>query len=383
MKFYLTLKDLDVIDNSYRLGLDQYFANTGRNVGNLVFRAGLSSIISDISEYKRITLSDLTNDPNIYTQATQVIVSCANWLGDSAMHDRVNATRLRLFEKFNCPVIPFGIGIQSSLSSESVEFGKNTLEFAKLLGRQCPQISARCSLTKSTLARYGIDNVVVTGCPSNFINLNLIPDSYKRVKGPKLHSKKISCLISEATSGNDLTDEFIPRIFSILENTPSKYALQVMPLIELIYGAKDAVPPLYSKNSIYKSDARTLNFLKDKSVVFSSVPEWLFFARRFDLCFGMRMHGSMIGLQSGVPTVIIFHDSRTKALADEMNIPRISIEDFCTIEPDQIYKQIHDIFFESVNNYFSRRKELSSVFLNFLKDAGLQPSSDFQKYVES
>lgn len=382
MKFYLTLKDLDVIQNSYSLDCEEYFMRTGRNVGNLVFRRGLLSIMgNNLSEYKRITLGDLKENPDIYDKATQVVVSCANWLGESKMHERVNLTRTQIFEKFKCPVIPIGIGIQAPTGPEAVQFSENTLNFAKLLHKISPFISVRCQITKLALAHHGIDNVVVTGCPSNFINLNLSADDFRRVNEVKLRSRRVSCLISQATSGNPLTSAFVDRIFSLLKNTPSKYALQIFPLIDMLYNGKSPLPEHYLQNSLIKEKDQIVDFLKDKSVVFSSVPEWMFFSKRFDLCFGMRMHGSMVALQSGVPTVIVYHDSRTKALADLMEIPRISIEDFCSVEQSLICSHMHSIFFNSLDDYFERRKMLGSVFFNFLNKCDLKSGIKFKRFV--
>ena len=168
-----------------------------------------------------------------------------------------------------------------------------------------------------------------------------------------------------------------------MANTPSKYVLQVGPLIELVLGFKNKVPDTYLKNNVVEPETRVVDFLKDKSLVFSSVPEWLFFARRFDLCFGMRMHGSMVALQAGVPTVIVYHDLRTRELAERMKIPKISIADFCALKQSEICEHMHILFFDQVDAYFSRRQELASVFSDFLSAANIEMSTDFKKLVHA
>lgn len=62
------------------------------------------------------------------------------------------------------------------------------------------------------------------------------------------------------------------------------------------------------------------------------------FARTCDLSFGMRIHGTMLPLQSGVPSVLVAHDSRTIGLADKMGIPWVSPEDFVSVVSRRVWK---------------------------------------------
>jgi hypothetical protein len=71
-------------------------------------------------------------------------------------------------------VIFFGFGAQASSGAKahSLELGSHTCELACLLSDKCNQLSARDEFTYDVVKRLGIENAVVTGCPSNFLNLD-------------------------------------------------------------------------------------------------------------------------------------------------------------------------------------------------------------------
>jgi polysaccharide pyruvyl transferase WcaK-like protein len=63
------------------------------------------------------------------------------------------------------------------------------------------------------------------------------------------------------------------------------------------------------KNFIFSNNVfNTMNFLKNKT----------------DFMFGTRIHGTILGLCAGLPSMCIAFDSRTLELCEQMNIPHVN-----------------------------------------------------------
>jgi hypothetical protein len=381
-RLYLTLNGFYSVPAAYKLSISRFHEQTGRNIGNLVFRKGLSSIVKDLASYERLSFAALANNHDICKDAETVIVSCANWLGTSARHEQSNKAMANLLERFSCPVIAFGLGIQAPEGTTRIDLGENTIALAKSLSRRAQLIGCRCELTAETLRRYGITNTFVMGCPSNFINLDLTIDHYHRISIERANSESISCLISEVTQGNASSAGYIRHAFEVLMNTPSKYALQGASLLGITYENSHELPPLYRTALGTLQAGQMINIMRDKALAFSCVDEWLFAARRFDFCYGMRMHGSMVALQAGVPTVILHHDKRTEELARVMNLPRMDIKSFLSRTSHPV-SCAYEHFWDSLDGYFQTRRVLASRFLDFLHQNGLDPSPEFLAYCRS
>ena len=61
--------------------------------------------------------------------------------------------------------------------------------------------------------------------------------------------------------------------------------------------------------------------------VFFSISDWMECLRAYDFVVGARIHGVMLGLQAGVPSLCIAHDSRTRELCETMHVPFVMAND--------------------------------------------------------
>jgi hypothetical protein len=380
-RYSLTLKYLSGVPDAYSLNSESFLALTGYNVGNLVFRKVLDSILADLREFSCITFADLKSNPCIYEDADVVVVSCANWLGMREGIEKSNIMRAELIDKFKCPVIAFGLGVQAS-EAQQVNLGPNTLALAQVLSKKNRFLSVRDHLTADVLRAKGILNAVVTGCPSNFINLGLSLSSFdaalkRHVSISQWNS--VGCMVSEATMGHSLSKDYIAAVFNILTLSPSKYVLQVGALLKFLMLEEPSLPVNYL--GIMGMDESQIKFLvRDKVICFSSVDEWMFSARSFDLSFGMRMHGTMVALQAGVPSILVTHDRRTAELGKTMEIPRLTIDNFLVCMgsgPDLLFQAFRD----SLSEYFRKRDDLAMVFAKYMDDSCLRVSPGFSSFL--
>jgi len=378
MKIWLDLSCDYRIQDAYQLGSSEILAASGKNLGNLVFRKSLFSLIEDISDFHCLRFSDLTEE--IIDAARIVVISCANWLEASERAEKRNLTRALLIEKFSCPVIPIGLGLQAT-KNETVSLGVNSVKLISVLSSKCNHISVRDFMAADVLAKHGVTNVVVTGCPSNLINLNLSFATYNSKRGSVKDWNSGSFFISEISGGNPETKSIAEFIVKLLAMRNSKYVLQTPALLPFALGETKELHKLYKDLSGY-SKPEVLSILNACLTYFCSVDDWLLSARQSHFSFGMRIHGTMVPLQAGTPSIMIAHDARTSGLAATMNVPSIDASLFGKISGDR-FQVFEDIFFSKVSLYLDTRLKLAICFKDFLASNRLIPSPRLIEYISS
>ena len=368
------------IPNAYKYSHDKIMEYSGFNIGNFVFRKAILSLIEDATAFMPTTWTEASKID--FTGDCSTIISCANWLGMGEKFESANLMRARIAETIRGKCLILGLGAQASYGQE-LNWGENTKRLAKVLASKTTELSVRDCTTANALEKIGINNIAVTGCPSNFINLDLKMSDFNSdyIKENSTWAD-VSFLISEATFGNPLSVSVINRIYSILSQSQgSSYILQNPDLLPLLYRKTNQLPQLYK--SATNGNVQTITkLIKAKSKFFSSVDEWLFSSRFYDISFGMRIHGTMVPLQAGVPSILISHDQRTSGLAETMGVPLLTCNDM--IDRNYIRKPYDflEIFKNNAEKYMEKRKELAKKFHNIITENLFTPSSGFCKYCE-
>ncbi|WP_186509944.1 polysaccharide pyruvyl transferase family protein [Synechococcus sp. RS9902] len=356
-------------------------SQSGKNVGNFVFRKAVDSLLADVSDFQLVDWSKAGQVD--FNDDTQTIISCANWLGMTDDDEDRNLFRAQIVENISGRCIVLGLGSQAS-SGQELSIGPNTIRLAKALSTKTTVLSVRDATTANALKGLGIDNIVVTGCPSNFINTKLTKDSFERssIKGSSSWGET-KLFISEASGGNPLSVKVVNRILSVLDKSPgSRYVLQSPQLLEYLYGESDVFPGFYE--STQKSNFQSAKeIIRNSSLVFSSVDEWLFSATFYDLAFGMRIHGTMVPLQAGVPSVLITHDKRTAGLASTMSIPSLTCDEFLDLQSFPNPSALFDLFMGNLNKYFDKRYELAFIFKELINANGFSTKPSFASFCEN
>lgn len=330
-KLHLDLAVRSEIPNSFRLNASQVSEICGLNLGNLVFRHALLSMLGNARSYEPC-------DYPLFAQRvsecppTKVIVSCANWLGVSERDEASNKFRADLIEPLDCPVICFGLGAQAGHDAERLSLGPESRRLARVLSSKAALISVRDQLTARTLNEIGVDNTCVTGCPSNFINTSMSLGAELAEKSARLEDqdpewRDTRLMISEFSGGNTDSGRVLQEMINVLAAAPAHYVVQSPDLLPFIYKETSSLHGAYTTNT--KLALRQLiNVFNAKALAFTSVDAWLDFSRTCLFSFGMRIHGTMVPLQAGIPSLLITHDSRTLGLANELSIPALSTKEF-------------------------------------------------------
>ncbi|MGK7294230.1 MAG: polysaccharide pyruvyl transferase family protein [Candidatus Wenzhouxiangella sp. M2_3B_020] len=377
-KVHLDLRATSFIDQAYKRSAEEISRISGENLGNLVFRHALWQLIDDFQEYIPATYKDLL-EISAEQPVEQVIVSCANWLGTKERDERANRNRATVLESIDAPICCFGLGVQAEYGATHIELGKESRRLVEVMSGKAAKISVRDELTANTLNAMGVSNVVITGCPSNFLNLEsnlgaqIIARSLQMIEECPPDWTAMRGVVSEFSGGHPDAIRLVRALIGFLREAPGFYVVQSPLLLEFLYGETSEIPALYAKNAAV-SDEVLRRVLHKSLAAFTCMEAWLDFARTCSYAFGMRIHGTMIPIQAGVPSLLIAHDSRTSGLAEAMNVPSIEPREFSEVlegGPSRFYECVA----AGMDDYDPRRYELASTMYSFLRDNKLAPSA--------
>ena len=384
-KLHLDLEFSSGIENAYRFSANELMDATGGNFGNLVFRHALRSILKDFGELTPI------NWPNARQAAATnridyVVVSCANWLGASEEDELRSLGRAQIIESFDCQVLPFGLGTQAPSGAKNLTLGPHTIRLARALSSKCNLIGVRDTFTARVLEGVGVMNTIVTGCPSNFINLdaNLGNSIIQRASNTaKAFSgwDQMRTIVSEVGASNLLGNMLGTTILKFLRNNPGFYVIQSPNVLPFLLGLERDLPAGYRIGVSDNELSALRSTLLSSVLYFSSVEAWLDFSRTCSVSFGNRVHGAMVALQAGIPSLLIGHDARTEGLAEEMAIPLVNEVEFESVI-EQVPEALLSLIAKLMQGYDDRRRILAGRFLSLLRDNGLDPSEEFLRFGE-
>lgn len=373
---YLDLRYVSGIPASYQCRSDELMSLSGVNLGNFVFRHAIPMIVEDFDSYRTVGYSEFLHAAE-HGAVDRVLVSCANWLGTRPQDEKDNAFRAMCFEKAGAPIAAFGLGVQAAEGVSRIKLGPSTVRMAKVMSERTASLSVRDEMTQDTLARVGVRNTVVTGCPSNFINPDGALGSRISARARALIDQRttwfeIRTLFAEASGGNEYSARVLRAQLELMASNPAFYVLQSPAILAFILGEGDELSPLYGKSDPFGDPSRLRHILRAKALHFSSVDAWMDFARTCHLSVGMRIHGAMVPLQAGVPTLIIVHDARTSGLARHMGVPTISPEDYLRVASTGP-TELGAIIASTMDGYDKRRATLAAVMRDHVVANGLTP----------
>jgi hypothetical protein len=360
------------------LSSTDFFKKYSPNNGNFVFCHALSQILN----CSPVAINWHTYSKEKYPDIEVLVLPLANHLGSHA--DLGNLAKL--FEKIDIPMIGVNLGIQSPLGSvEPKGIPDGTWHWFEQLAKHSqgniPNISLRGKDTYNFIAKRNMQqHCVVTGCPSNFINpsVTLGEDISKKVipDNPRF----------AIAAGNPFLGNFSQIEQSFIDLVNKTHGLYVCQhpeaLIQLSRGESHDVPEdriAQAKRYMMPnlSTADFINWFRSNSHVFFSVPEWMETLKRFDVVVGTRIHGTLIGIQAGVPSLCVCVDARTLELCQTMHIPHVDAraypngmpqEDIITILREWDWKK-----------YDTTRKELATVLRKLFESNGIAVAEYFRK----
>lgn len=354
--------NLGVIPNARaRNGVD-ILKNAGRNLGNLAFWYAARRLFTD-----DVRLIGWGSKPQEFASEIDIfVIPAANFLNPasdlSALAD--------LIEGLNKPVVVFGLGAQSVDENIIPQLKAGTVRFLRAAAARTPKIFLRGTYTKKVCEHYGVENVQVAGCPSLFINPE--KDLGIRVQNK---TNTIGRLYVASATFSPYTYHFEHSLFSaVAERSGSTYVVQdpwdFLDIIDRRNIEIDAevaavLATLMPDQPLHEATRR----FSEVSRYFTSIPEWLEAATSHDYAVSTRIHGAIVALMAGVPSVVVGHDARVRELAAACGIPCVSGS---AVRPDKFDPEEFrsSVAFDGAL-FDANRAKIARFYLQLMKEVGL------------
>jgi len=255
--------------------------------------------------------------------------------GSNYIHAQMNWSKaVEVLRRLKLPVIAFGIGAQAPVSGK-LELSEDTKTVLKLISDSTASLGVRGTYSAEVLNDLGIQNVRIIGCPTAFRNNNpdlairLPPLEQVKTAGvtlrrevSKTYAQDIKRYLTFHRSlVKAMADRFEVTLMSQGEVEEKKLALGTP---EQKAQAMAALRQNEWANNWYL-DEQVIGLYQNRMFYSDVVAEYERLVRGLDLVLGYRLHGNLMALANGTPSIYFTYDSRTVEFADTFQIPSIDV----------------------------------------------------------
>ncbi|MGL6340115.1 MAG: polysaccharide pyruvyl transferase family protein [Waterburya sp.] len=350
------------VDGSFAMSTNEAWRHCG-NTGNLAFQYAITHHITSPKHY-----FSWNSDPKVVREVCDLIIFPAanqlipQWNGEKAAE---------FIEQVNLPCLVIGLGAQASQLGETINLQEGTIRWIRAIAERSHYISVRGEYTLDVLAKLGINNAVVTGCPSNFINPN--PNLGVTIE-QKLQLSPRNLVITD-NAGREPLKLVEQKLLNWLKLYDGSYVCQSpKEMVALARKRFDEIDPIWLKKINeyllpHLSSEEFIVFVKHYFRTFFDIGAWLEFLSSVDLTIGTRLHGNMLSVQSATPGICIYHDSRTNELCNTVLIPHVSVDQFMAARD---IKELVDLASFDGYSFDKNRRKLAYEYKNILAKNGVE-----------
>ena len=356
--------------NWEQLNANQLLGMSGLNSGNFLFVSALRKLLGKPEEIitNNIAINSIDSEKHDY-----IAISASNWI----RHDSDFGNLSELIESTDLPCLVVAIGAQADNGGKVTKLSKGTKRFLDVVSERSSYISVRGAYTQEVLDDFGIHNTWVTGCPSIIGHNEKYLDIPSKIKSENIDLKKIilqgtrhgtSDSIFKNDNGKNINLELFRFAFS--NNIPMLFQSEVPDICKI---TKTPFPEerrdeyIDFLNRVYKTNNFNLvkEYLGNHGLHYWEIEHWFNDLSQYQVLIGTRIHGVISALLSGIPALLLAHDSRTVELAKTMNIPFADISSIDEVSE----KTIHEL--------------IEKIDLTPLKSRIIQYRSNFKSFFES
>ncbi len=239
-----------------------------------------------------------------------------------------------VLRRLKIPVIAFGIGAQAPVSGK-LELSQDTKTVLRLIADSTASVGVRGAYSADVLAGLGIRNVRIIGCPTAFrandpdLAIKLPPLDQVRTAGVTLRREVSTTYARDIqrylTFHRDLVKAMAGRFDVTLmaqgEAEEKKLALGTAAQKE------EAMAALRQNGwaSQWYLDDEMERLYRNRMFYSDVVADYEQLVCRLDLVLGYRLHGNLMALANGTPSIYFTYDSRTVEFAETFRIPSFDV----------------------------------------------------------
>jgi len=308
----------------------EMYRGCGNNSGNMVFVNALASQI----DYAEASFGYVVNAAQINDEYDAVVIPAANWINPGmnlqGFYDALKDVRK--------PCIVAGIGAQSAGYDQKPSIPDGTRRFLDLISQRSALIGTRGDYSSAIMRQLGYDNVVTTGCPSLFWNSSY---GLHEIRAPGTPNPQN--IVFQGTRHNIPNHDFYKSGYHARQRAAFQHAMEhnyhyvIQSELEEIYFAlgrrNNAQVNQEIDEKLTQYYGRAMedgleDYLRNRMVFFTDLDAWRSYLAERDFVLTTRIHGSIMAMQSGTPALLLWHDARTREIADYAGLPCMPFDEF-------------------------------------------------------
>ncbi|MBZ9655486.1 polysaccharide pyruvyl transferase family protein [Phyllobacterium lublinensis] len=255
--------------------------------------------------------------------------------GSNYVHQHMDWTdAVPVLKRLGLPVIAFGIGAQAPVKGQ-IELSDATKAVLRVMADSTVSVGVRGAYSAQVLNDIGIQNVRIIGCPTAFRRND--PDM--RISLPALDDvREVGVTVRREVSPDYAQDieRYLTLHRDLIKDMARRFDVTLMAQGEveekkLVLGTdeqKDEAIAALKANQ-WAADwylDETVEKLYRQRLFYSDVvADYENLVKSKDLVLGYRLHGNLMALANGIPSIYFTYDSRTAEFAETYQIPSFNV----------------------------------------------------------
>jgi hypothetical protein len=351
----------------YRHADLQSHINHYHNIGDaFVFDSSLKLLNFEKLEELPITSIDPAQIDRFNAEFDYVFLRGSNYV-----HAGMNWSRTaEVLRRLKLPVLAFGIGAQAPVSGK-LELSEDSKTVLKLIADSTASVGVRGTYSAEVMHELGIKNARIIGCPTAFRNNR--PDLAIRL--PALDSvKQVGVTLRREVSKHYAKDikRYLTFHRDLVKAMADRFAVTLMSQGEVEEKKLALGTPEQKQEGMaalrengwamsWYLDEQMEGLYRDRMFYSDVVAEYEQLVRKLDLVLGYRLHGNLMALANGTPSIYFTYDSRTVEFAETFQIPSVDVFGDKPFRLEEYWDQAR---FDRFNAAYARTYGAMSAFLS-------------------
>ncbi|ALA19938.1 polysaccharide pyruvyl transferase WcaK-like protein [Chelatococcus caeni] len=315
----------------YRYKDVQAHINHYHNIGDaFVFDSSLKLLNYEKLDVLQIANPNLDDIDRINREYDYVFLRGSNYVHKDMKWSRT----LEVLQRLKIPVIAFGIGAQAPVKGK-IELSDETKTVLRMMADSTTSIGVRGAYSAQVLWDIGIRNVRIVGCPTAFRrndpNLAITLPPLEKVKYAGITMRReVSPAYAQdikryLTFHRDLVKSLAQRFDVVL------MAQGEVEEKKIVFGTpeqkEEAFEALRANKwvSEWYLDEVMEKLHRERLFYSDVVADYEALVQQKDIVLGYRLHGNLMALSNGTPSIYFTYDSRTVEFAETYQIPSFDV----------------------------------------------------------
>ncbi|MBX6366514.1 MAG: polysaccharide pyruvyl transferase family protein [Rhodospirillales bacterium] len=291
-----------------------------------------------------------------------------------------------VLSRLKIPVLAFGVGAQAPAKGK-LELPESGRRIWQLISERSTTLGVRGAYTAEVLWSMGIKNTRIVGCPTAFRN----NDPELRIDLPALEKvRRVGFTVRREVSKAYSPDVrlYLTRHRDIIKQMASRFDIALMMQGEveekmILWGTeeqKEEAWRVLTGEAWWRDwffDAEIEALWRTRLFYSDVVADYENLVREKDLVLGYRLHGNLMALANGVPSIYFTYDSRTVEFAETFGIPCYDVYSEKEFRLEDYWQQE---LFEKFNRcYYQRYQDMRDLLDENGVPHKMKPRAKFRK----